>query len=118
MGRGVSEVTEPLKGADQHGRQGGRGLSLGSMRRFAPLLLIPLLAACATRASATFSHGPVAEPVILHDKAVLEGLSGVDRVIIRHALDGTATLQIYAKEGHLDDAIGEAQSLGWTRVRN
>lgn len=90
------------------------------MRRL-PLLflaLLPLIAGCATRATATFSHGPIAETQILNDKKTLEAVGGVDQVIIRHALDGTATLQIYAKEGDLDRAIAEAQELGWSRVRN
>lgn len=76
------------------------------------------LVACATRATATFSHGPVAETQLLHDKQRLEGCSGVDQVIIRHALDGTATLQIYAKQGSLDAACEEAAQLGWSKVRN
>jgi len=92
---------------------------MGSMIRFLALASVTLLlAACATRASATFSHGPVSESVILHDKQVLEGVSGVDQVIIRHAQDGTATLQIIAKEGSLDKANAEAINLGWTKVRN
>lgn len=85
---------------------------------FLTLVAVVTTAGCATRASATLSHGPISEQQILHDKAQLESLGGVDHVLIRHALDGTATLQIQAKEGRLDEAIAEAQALGWSRVRN
>jgi hypothetical protein len=51
------------------------------------------------------------------DKAAIKAIPGVNNVVLEHARDGTARVQVYALDGKEAAVMPKVEELGYTRVR-
>ena len=95
-----------------------------SVRRLSALLGVAVIAGlavagCATRdLHYTMTKKNVSQAQLIQDQKLLQGTSGVHKVIARYDSSNTVTVDLYVTEGNSSKGLEAATDLGYQWVRN